>query len=81
VLKKTHGKTKAHGKVMVCRVLFLAHGKEILCRVFFCDTRQSHGLPCAFFLAHGKAIKFFLSSHFETFSTLHIQHVALHVKI
>jgi len=71
------------------------------------STRQSHGLPCAFFstrqrntlpcvflwhtakswfavcffLAHGKAIKIFLSSHFETFSTLHIQHVALHVKI
>jgi len=36
--------------------VFLAHGKEIICRVLFCDTRQSHGLPCAFFLAHGKEI-------------------------
>ena len=38
VLKKTHGKTKVHGKVIICRVLFFAHSKEILCSVFFWHT-------------------------------------------
>ena len=79
--RKHTAKPKHTAKIMVCRVLFFS-------------TRQRNTLPCAFlwhtakswfavcfFLAHGKAIINFLSSHFETFSTLHIQHVALHVKI
>ena len=41
--------------------------KRCLCRVSF--------------VALGKIIKFFFSSHFKTFSILHIQHVVLHVKI
>jgi len=46
---------------------FVTHGKAKLCRVFYFGTRQSN--------------KKILSSHLETFSTLHIQHVVLHVKI
>ena len=46
---------------------FVTHGKACLCRVFYFGTRQSN--------------KNFLSSHLETFSILHIQHVVLHVKI
>ena len=56
--KKIHGKTKTHGKIMVCRVLFYAHGKEILCRVFFWHTAK-HDFAVCFILAHGKVINFF----------------------
>jgi len=81
VLKKTHSKTKAHDKITLYRVLFfwhtakiyfavcsfVTHGKTRLCRVFYFGTWQSN--------------KKKLSSHLETFSTFHIQHVVLYVKI
>ena len=75
--KSTPYRVLAHGKVFsfgtrqniqfaVC--LFFWHtAKYIVCRVFFS--------------AQGKVIIFFFSSHLETFSTLHIQHVVLLVKI
>ena len=57
----------AHGKEYFAVCFFVTHGKAKLCRVFYFGTRQSN--------------KKNLSSHLETFSTLHIQHVVLHVKI
>ena len=57
----------AHGKEYFAVCFFVTHGKAKLCRVFYFGTRQSN--------------KKILSSHLETFSTLHMQHVVLHVKI
>ena len=80
--RKHTAKLKHTASFAVC--FFLAHDKEILCRVLFCDTRQStrqiYYFAVCFILAHDKVI-IFLSFQLETFSTLHIQYVVLHIKI
>ena len=55
-------------------------GKDKVYRMFFIDTRQNNVLAECFLLAIGKII-FFSSPALQTFSTLNIQHVVLHVKI
>ena len=52
----TAGKSKVALCLIVHRVLFLAHGKVIVCRVLFSGTRRSQVSPCAFYLTHGEVI-------------------------
>ena len=59
ILDPTTGKSKVAVCPIVRRVLFLAHGKVMVCRVLFSGTRRSQASPCAFYLAHGRAIIFF----------------------
>ena len=66
-------------KTLPC-VFFWHTAKYTVCRVFiFLAHSKVYSFPCVF-SAHGKVIIFFFSSHLETFSTLHIQHVVLLVK-
>jgi hypothetical protein len=64
--QKTLGKIIALGKFACLVFFFFALGKQALCQVFF-GTRQRNN--------------FFSFPNLQTFSTLHIQHVVLHVKI
>ena len=57
--------TRQRSKFAEC--FSLALGKEIILPSVLFGTRQIN--------------KFFFSSDLETFSTLHVQHVVLHVKI
>ena len=52
-----------------------------LYQVFLSGTRQIGSFAECFILALDKLKKFFSSPTLETLSTLHIQHVVLHVKI
>ena len=92
--KKTLGKINTHGKQFFAECIIFQHSAKMrVCRVFFLHSANSF-LPSVLFLALGKdhnlpsvfiytwqRIKFFLTSNPKTFSTLHIQHVLLHVKI
>ena len=68
--------------------------KVQLCRVFFQSTRQNNQFAECFYPALGKIISLpsvfpntwqiqnlFSSPALQTFSTIHLQHVLLHVKI
>ena len=74
--RKHTTKSKHTAKSCFAMCFFVTHGKVS----FLWHTAKLNFAVC-FILAHGKVINFFLSSHLETFSTLHIQHVVLHVKI
>ena len=94
VIQKTLGKINTHGKQFFAECIIFWHSAKMrVCRVFFLHLANS-SLPSVLFLALGKdhnlpsvfiytwqRIKLFLTSNPKTFSTLHIQHVLLHVKI
>lgn len=58
----------------------IALGK-FACLLFFFFLHSANKLFAKCFLALGKEIIFFSFPNLQTFSTLHIQHVVLHVKI
>ena len=70
----THSKNIIHGKVMLCCVFLFG---ALPCAFFW----RKAMLWCVFYLGIRQSKHFFLSSHLKTFSTIHIQHMVLHVKI
>ena len=67
-------------KINICRVYFFTLGKDFFAECIIFGTRQRLWFTECFFYTWQR-IKLFPTFNLKNFSTLHIQHVLLHVKI
>jgi hypothetical protein len=66
-------------KKIICRVSFGHSAKLLLCRVSFSDTRQSYLFAECLSLTLGKVYFYFSFFFHQTFSTMFLHYIDLHV--